>query len=296
MHPFAPHLEVAVPRTRTRHLRRIAAVALLVATVAGLGVAGAPHAEAKSRWAAVGTAPIHPGVRTYSPTGSCSANFVFFKGAEVYLGQAAHCTAQGDPDAATPCQSGSSLPLGTPVEVTGATKPATLAYSSWLAMFNARETNPFACADNDFALLRIDPADRSRVNPTVPHWGGPTGINKTGLAFGSSVYSFGDSELRGGIPLLRPRSGFAIATYDQGWWHEAYTLLPGIPGDSGSAVLDGNGLAVGTLTTINLTPRIGSNGYTDLHHSFQYARTHGMDGLLLALGTKPFNGAQLPLG
>lgn len=286
-------LEAAVP---VRHLRRITAVVVLAATVAGLGIAGAPHAEAKSRWASAATAPIHPGVRTTSPVGSCTANFVFFRGADVFIGQAAHCTMVGDPETIQPCD-GPSLPLGTEVRVAGASKPGVMVYNSWLAMAAAEEKDPFACADNDFALVRIDPADRAKVNPSVPHWGGPTGINKTGLGGGSAVYSFGDSPLRQGIQLLRPRSGISLGTYDQGWWHEAWTLTPGIPGDSGSAVLDGGGLAVGVLTTINfgvLSP--GSNGYADFHHVFQYARAHGMSGLLLALGTTPFNPHQLPLG
>jgi hypothetical protein len=35
---------------------------------------------------------------------------------------------------------------------------------------------------------------------------------------------------------------------------------------------------------------------TDMSKALAYARTHGMPGLLLALGTVPFNPAQLPLG
>jgi hypothetical protein len=77
------------------------------------------------------------------------------------------------------CSSG-SLPLGTPVEVTGASRPGTLVYSSWLTMQANGETDADTCAYNDLALIRIDPADADRVNPSVPGFGGPTGIGGAG--------------------------------------------------------------------------------------------------------------------
>ena len=46
-------------------------------------------------------------------------NFVFAEGSTVYLGQAAHCSGTGGQTETDGCTSG-SLPLGTPVEVTGA--------------------------------------------------------------------------------------------------------------------------------------------------------------------------------
>lgn len=278
-----------------RHLRRLLVVAGLVLAIAGSGLGVAPKAEAASRWAVAATAPIHPGVQTYSETGQCTANFVFFRGEEVFLGQAAHCTSLGTQSDTDGCNT-RSLPLGTPVEVVGATRPGTLAYSSWLAMQAAGERDRNACAANDFALVRLDPADRRRVNPSIPHWGGPTGINKSGLAPLNPVYTYGDSSLRQGIGLLRPKSGVSLGDGPGGWSHDAFTLTPGIPGDSGSAMVDGNGLATGVLSTIYITPVPGMNSFADFNKVFQYARSHGMPGLLLALGTTPFNPHQLPLG
>jgi hypothetical protein len=47
---------------------------------------------------------------------------------------------------------------------------------------------------------------------------------------------------------------------------------------------------------VELAPLVGRNGFTDMSKALAYARGHGMDGLLLATGTVPFNPAQLPLG
>src|SRR5918996_6638949 len=103
-------------------------------------------------------APIHPGVMTFTQGGQCTSNFVFRDGSGTYIGQAAHCSGTGGATETNGCDSG-SLPLGTPIEVGGASRPGTLVYNSWLAMQAAGETNPNTCAFNDLALVRLNPAD-----------------------------------------------------------------------------------------------------------------------------------------
>jgi hypothetical protein len=129
----------------------------------------------------------------------------------------------------------------------------------------------------------------------MPHWGGPTGIHAGSLG-SESVYTIGNSSLRGGLWLLQPHSGGSLGTDESGWSHTTLTITPGIPGDSGSGLLDSHGRAVGVLSTIQYLPLPGSNGWGDLLHELRYAQKHGQAGLLLALGTVPFNPAQLPLG
>ena len=90
-----------------------------------------------------------------------------------YIGQAAHCAGTGAATDTDGCLA-TSHPLGTPVEVTGASRPGSLVYSSWLTMQANGESDPDTCAYNDFALVRIDPADVDVVNPSVPGFGGPT--------------------------------------------------------------------------------------------------------------------------
>lgn len=60
--------------------------------------------------------------------------------------------------------------------MTGASKPGTLAYNSWLTMQAAGGGDPDTCAYNDLALIRLDPTDVGKVNPSVPGYGGPTGV------------------------------------------------------------------------------------------------------------------------
>jgi hypothetical protein len=48
---------------------------------------------------------------------------------------------------------------------------------------------------------------------------------------------YGNSGLRLGITQLSPKSGVSLGTSGGGWTHPAYTVTPGIPGDSGSAFL-----------------------------------------------------------
>jgi len=157
------------------------------------------------------------------------------------------------------------------------------------------ETDPDTCAFNDLALVRLDPADHGLVNPSVPHWGGPTGLNTTGIPAASTVYSYGNSSLRQGVTVLSPKTGISLGTDGGGWNHPVYTLTPGVPGDSGSALLDSQGRASGVLSTLGLAPLPLSNNFGDLSRELAYAGAHGMS-VQLALGTVPFNASQLPLG
>ena len=157
------------------------------------------------------------------------------------------------------------------------------------------ETDQNTCAYNDFALVKLDPADHGRVNPSIPFWGGPTGVGDATSAL-ERVYSYGNSSLRLGIEALSPKTGLSLGTNGGGWNHPVYTVTPGIPGDSGSAFLDGSGNAIGVLSTLALAPLAGSNNYSDLASALEYMRSNGGPAATLALGTEAFDGDQLPLG
>ena len=105
------------------------------------------------------------------------------------------------------------------------------------------------------------------------------------------VYSFGNSSLRGGVePSSRRSRASASAPRATGWSHPVYTVTPGVPGDSGSAFLDAEGNALGTLSTLAIAPLAGSNGVGDLDHELAYAQQHGgIGGLALVPGTEPFS-------
>ena len=243
-------------------------------------------ATAASAWAPAGSATITPGVQTYTDGSQCTANFVFTDGSATYIGQAAHCSGTGAATETDGCDSG-SLPIGTPVEVDGASKPGTLVYNSWLTMQANGESNADTCAYNDLALVKIDPADVGKVNPSVPGFGGPTGVGGAS-ATGSDVFSYGNSSLRLGITQLSPKRGIVVSTEGNGWSRTVYTVTPGIPGDSGSGFLNGSGQAIGVLSTVALAPLAGSNGVGDLSRELAYARAHGLADLQVVDGTEPF--------
>ena len=274
---MAPLLKEAQLK-RSKLLTLVAVLALACALIAPAGSAA---------WAPAKTAAIHPGVQVFTEGAQCTSNFVFQEGTSVYLGQAAHCSGTGGQTETDGCSSG-SLPLGTPIEVKGASKPGTLVYNSWLTMQANGEADPDTCAYNDFALIRLDPADVGKVNPSVPGFGGPTGLGTVG-DLGSTAYSYGNSELRGGIAKLSPKQGVVVQNEGGGWSHIVITLTPGVPGDSGSGFFNGKGEAFGVLSTLQIAPLTGSNGVGDLGKELAYLRAHtSFGGMQLLQGTEPF--------
>lgn len=273
------------------------------ATIALTGALAPAQAAAPATpsWAPADSADIHPGVQTYTNGGQCTANFVFTDAADnVYVGQSAHCSGTGEATDTNGCDAG-TLPLGTKVTFNEGGNLASegtqvgsgkLAYSSWNTMQSRGESDENVCAYNDFALIKVDAADVSKVNPSVPFFGGPNGINTTGTKAGDRVYSYGNSSLRGGLTILSPKIGASLGddSATSGWTHPLYTFTPGVPGDSGSAFLDKNGNALGTLSTLGLLPLPLSNNIGDLARELEYAQAHsGIDGLELVEGTEEFD-------
>jgi hypothetical protein len=258
----------------------LGAVAISVLLVAPSGA---------SAWAPADQATVHPGVQVFTQGAQCTANFVYQDASNVYLGQAAHCSGTGAATETDGCDSG-SLPIGTPVDVTGADHPGTLVYNSWLTMQSKGETDPDTCAFNDLALIKLDPADVPNVNPSVPQFGGPTDVGAWG-GTGSAVYTYGNSSLRGGITLLSPKVGLVVQGTLSGWSHDVYTVTPGIPGDSGSGFMNATGGAIGVLSTVQLAPLAASNGVGDLAQELAYMRANDtqFSGVTLVPGTEPFD-------
>ena len=277
----------------------VAAAALLSSGVLAAALSTAAPATAAQTWAPADTAQIHPGTMMYTEGAQCTANFVYTDGAgTVYVGYAAHCAGTGSSTDTDGCQT-QSLPLGTKVTfneggslISEGTQvgSGTLAYSSWDAMHKAGETDPNTCAYNDLALVKVNAADVAKVNPSVPFWGGPTGIDTNGTAAGDRVYTYGNSSLRAGIAALSPHTGISLGDQaaDGGWSHPLYTLTPGIPGDSGSGFLSADGKAIGVLSTLGLAPLPASNNIGDIAKEIAYANSHGVSGLTLVNGTEPF--------
>ncbi|GAB3199557.1 hypothetical protein GCM10027062_16550 [Nocardioides hungaricus] len=286
-------------RFSSRHV--LAAAALLTSGVIATALSTAAPATAAPTWASADTAQITPGVQMYTEGAQCTGNFVFTDGASnVYVGYAAHCAGTGAATDTDGCQA-QSLPLGTRVTfnqggslVSEGTQvgAGTLVYSSWNTMRQLGTTDANTCAYNDFALVKVDAVDVSKVNPSIPFWGGPTGIDTDGTAAGDRVYSYGNSSLRGGLTALSPKTGISLgdSAADGGWSHPLYTVTPGIPGDSGSAFVSADGKAIGTLSTLGLAPLPLSNNIGDLAKELAFAQANsGISGLRLVNGTEPFS-------
>ena len=272
--------------------RRALAVLAVVTAMLGLSLTAAPATAAERAWAPAASATIHPGVQMYTDGAQCTANFVFDDaGGNVYLGYAAHCAGLGGATDTNGCEN-DSLPLGTKVTfneggslLTNGTQVGlgTLVYSSWRTMRAIGTRNSNACAANDFALVRVHQADVGKVNPTVPFFGGPTGLGN-GAATGSQVHSYGQSSLRP-TSVLSPKTGLSLGSTHAGWGLDVYTATPGIPGDSGSGFINEKGRAIGTLSTVAIAPLAGSNGLGNLTRELAFARQHsGIDGLRLVKG------------
>jgi hypothetical protein len=153
------------------------------------------------------------------------------------------------------------------------------------------ETNANACEFNDFALVRVDPADVSKVDPSVARLGGPTSVGGSGAMLGDTVFTYGNSSLRAGVMQLRPKQGVVAQGEGNGWSRTVYTVTPGIPGDSGSGFMSDSGQAIGTLSTVAVAPLPASNGVADLRSELDYMRANsGFAGVQLVPGNRPFNG------
>ncbi|MFC7495031.1 hypothetical protein ACOADD_12410, partial [Nocardioides sp. CPCC 206349] len=177
--------------TRSQLAAGIAAVTVTLMTALLMAVSS--PAGAAPTWAPADEAAIHPGTQMYTEGAQCTGNFVFTDGAgNVYVGYAAHCAGTGEATDTNGCDV-ESLPLGTPVTfneggslVSEGTQvgSGTLAYSSWDTMNRINESDGNTCSYNDFALVKVSAADAAKVNPSIPFWGGPTGIDTDGTAAG----------------------------------------------------------------------------------------------------------------
>jgi hypothetical protein len=271
-----------------------------VLTLGVLGV-GASQAGAKPKrpqppvWAPAATAAIHPGVQTVTDGAQCTANFVFVdRKYRVYLGQSAHCGGGGEATQTNGCDAPAARP-GTAVAITNLAgdqvAQGRLAYNSWFTMQARGEQNVDTCEFNDFALIRLTRKAARTVNPSLPVFGGPTGLRTQPTSFGEELYTYGNSSLRFGITELSPKRCVSIGGDE--WTHDHYCPNVGVPGDSGSAFVDSDGNAVGILSTLNAFPP-ASNTATDLARQLAYAQQFsGITRLRLVKGTEPFNPSAL---
>lgn len=212
---------------------------------------------------------------------------------KVYLGAAAHCNAAEDAMSSVDGCKEPVMPEGTEVTIKGRDGQdykGRVAYNSWVQMQARGETDPALCNFNDMELIELDEAAVAASNPTVPGFGGPTGLDTDGTQEGEKVFSYQPNQL-----VATPyKQGQSFGQPEGPRTHVVATAPPGVPGDSGSGYLDADGEAFGVLSSL-MAPTT-TNGVTDIAQALDYAEQFGSVGAVsLINGDEPFEASSLPL-
>ncbi len=174
---------------------------------------------------------VSAGTCMVSPSG-CTMNFVFTDGTSSYIGTAGHCAGNGKTVIAQ---------VGTRVDPTDSVLVQLAAFGSVVKSWNAG-------IGRDFALVKINPG--FKVVPGVAGGLGPTGVlcldpvGQPVMHYGHGYIFFveqGHPKFGEVVPDLTLLVKFASPN---GFNWVGY----GLPGDSGSGVMNDAGLAVGDLT------------------------------------------------
>jgi hypothetical protein len=238
-------------------------------------------------WPPIDEALIRPGVQIHTEgRGWCTSNFVFTDAENnIYLGTAAHCV-HDSIGANVRLQSDPDFHTGEVGPVIGNVWYSARVYESvWSEpCVSVGPVQLLSCSmgpgnsANDFALIKINDEWKHTVHPAVLHYGGPTEIAAAdSIEINDPVLTYGNSPLRPGPTPLDAREGFIQST-SQPWLARACIITSGVPGDSGSAVLSGEGEALGVLITLGVAAPCGAiNGITILETALEFAREKGYD-------------------
>ncbi len=224
---------------------------------------------------------IRPGVEIVAAGSACTSNFLYrANDVTVFIGVAAHCfSPDSNDDSVSPCEARNENIGFDQVQIENASQPGTLIYSSWRAMQeNGVPATDALCDVNDFALVQIHPDDLDNIHPSAFVVGGPTALY-TGLAsVGDRVFSYGQSSLHFGVGDLEEKQGQVSDITGGDWIYQITSDNPGLPGDSGSAVIHEDGRALGVLSTVGVRVGLGStvnNGVVNLEKALNYAKSGG---------------------
>ncbi len=222
-------------------------------------------------------------LRPGEPIRGCTTNFLYhYNWERFFLGSAAHCHTENDPETADGCDfTETEFPeLGSTVEFTDTEHAGTLVYSSWIAMHSANESNENACVGNDFSLIEISP-DTFHAMHNAPRWNIQQDIKAYKQPFvGQDVQAYGSSSMRctdwacerdgGADGSVNTLKGKHREIRNEGYKHRVSLTPSGVPGDSGGPLLSMDGHAIGVASTIIIAPQVGDNTYADVNHALNY--------------------------
>ena len=166
----------------------------------------------------------------------CTANFIFTDGASYYVGTAGHCSNSVGETVTMQVDSTTLADVGTVAKRT-----------------------PHPAGDgipgSDFTLVRLDPAVVAEwgVSPAIPVVGGPNGVY--GGCGPDTVRHYGHGYVAA-VAQGKPSAGLATNWFDNAYGWTGF----GLPGDSGSPVVNTLGQAAGNFTHLIVhTGFLGSN-------------------------------------
>lgn len=177
---------------------------------------------------------VRPGALVTTPLGVCTLNFAFTdaKG-NAYIGTAGHCVlGQGDLGGAD----------GEKIWEQFTGPAAKTASGEVIGNF----TYAALKSPRDFALIRLNKTGKNMLNPSMCHFGGPTGINRDIIRGQVVTYEyFGQGVIVGDVVPGRTGIGYGAA-------HPDHLFMQGaaVPGDSGSGVLTADGRAIGVVVSL----------------------------------------------
>jgi hypothetical protein len=179
-------------------------------------------------------------------TAGCTANFVWTDGADLYIGAAGHCfLPQGINASANARRPGEtdgdvydvgqlSIAVCDDCAVGGQTgltvQGRTIALGD---VVYARQSLPGGSeVGHDFGLVRIPDDARDAVDPSMPQFGGPTGVSDAAVASGTPVNQYGAGVANGEVFATQGSNG--VSQGDLGSPNSWYAAIRASPGDSGS--------------------------------------------------------------
>ena len=189
---------------------------------------------------------VRPGAPITIGDKGCTMNFMFRdRSGHRYVGTAGHCVSSVEGVKVWPGATGEVARDGAGAEI------GTVAYAAYRPSFPGKL---------DFALVRIDPEITGI--PSMCGWGGPRGINEGKPEGITELRWYGQGDVLG--EASPQRNGYAFGMPEDEF---VFFNGPAITGDSGSAVIDAEGRAVGVFVTVGIhswssdPPHVASNGH-----------------------------------
>jgi prepilin-type processing-associated H-X9-DG protein len=278
-------------RSQTRRAALAARMLLALSVLVMTGWhAAAAEASSGINWGSVETAKIRPGVTVEMGGVQCQAGFVLTDGKRVFLTTTGGCASiwpgEDVNGCATSRDSAGVDPPRTEVTIQGARHLGWLAYHSFARMKLTGEKHGNRCHYNSLALIRVDPRDVKRTNPTIPVVGGPERVATAATAAPSSLVAF--------LPGMT--NAQAIDTTNGGWAHTAMVDGHVAATNAGAPVLTPGGAALGMVTVVPPQGTVGETTVADLGRQLKQLRqVDRFSHVHLARGTKPYSGPGLPL-